>query len=349
MTAGLAREIQELRLLMGSPRDPEGFVFAQLGTALLRDGEVEEALSVLKEGVERHPHFTPGHLALGWAAQESGDLDAALESYRRTIELDPDNPHGLFGAGRLMELRGDAAGAAMIREAAELDGAVQEAAPSLPAVSTGLADLPFMTLGELAPEVQPEIVELPDAALASLPFLALSELAPEDGTEIRVESNGGLSSLPFKPLSELAPEGDVGAADPEVPDATPLTRTMAELFVQQGHLERALEVYRELLRRSPGDARLEARVRELEGTGSGEATGMAEDVPDLHFAAPEPSPSSPSPYDWEDEEGGPTSGPVPPGSAAADYFGGLLSWSASDDREGGEDDLPLPSADPGQP
>jgi tetratricopeptide (TPR) repeat protein len=44
------------------------------------------------------------------------------------------------------------------------------------------------------------------------------------------------------------------------------TETMAEVLVQQGHAADALRIYRELARRSPEDARLRARIEELEAT-----------------------------------------------------------------------------------
>lgn len=64
--------------------------------------------------------------------------------------------------------------------------------------------------------------------------------------------------------------------EPEAPPATPaaqptaaastafVTETMAELYVQQGHVDRALEVYRQLVAMKPNDAALASRLRELE-------------------------------------------------------------------------------------
>jgi len=43
-----------------------------------------------------------------------------------------------------------------------------------------------------------------------------------------------------------------------------VTETMAELYVQQGHLERALDVYRQLVQLHPNDSALAARLRKLE-------------------------------------------------------------------------------------
>ena len=61
---------------------------------------------------------------------------------------------------------------------------------------------------------------------------------------------------------------DVGAADTAtLSQAEPvLTETMAELYLRQGHQDDALRVYQALLAQRPGDARLEARVRELDGS-----------------------------------------------------------------------------------
>ena len=44
-----------------------------------------------------------------------------------------------------------------------------------------------------------------------------------------------------------------------------VTETMAELYLRQGLVERALEIFRLLAARNPDDARLRARVAELEG------------------------------------------------------------------------------------
>ena len=52
------------------------------------------------------------------------------------------------------------------------------------------------------------------------------------------------------------------------PRSGPLpTRTLAELYVRQGQIDAAREVYRELIARSPGDAALERRLAELDGNG----------------------------------------------------------------------------------
>jgi hypothetical protein len=67
---------------------------------------------------------------------------------------------------------------------------------------------------------------------------------------------------------------DDGAADAATLQAAEpvVTETMADLYLQQGHREDALRVYRALLIDRPGDRRLAARIRELEGPASPPST-----------------------------------------------------------------------------
>jgi hypothetical protein len=110
--------------------------------------------------------------------------------------------------------------------------------------------------GEAAPPKAPETT---DAA-------ALHEDATED-------------SVPTEPMAvsgddEPSAEAEAHAVTPEssttVRVPTPpageifVTETMAELYLQQGHLDSALDIYRKLHEQRPNDARLIERVRSLE-------------------------------------------------------------------------------------
>ncbi|PKN59032.1 MAG: hypothetical protein CVU56_02765 [Deltaproteobacteria bacterium HGW-Deltaproteobacteria-14] len=44
-----------------------------------------------------------------------------------------------------------------------------------------------------------------------------------------------------------------------------ITRTLAEIYARQGHIEEAADIYRRLLAKSPDDGTLRARLAELEG------------------------------------------------------------------------------------
>jgi len=141
-------------------------------------------------------------------------------------------------------------------------------------------------------------------------------------------------------LAELG--GAAESADrPEAADAAPephrtgdglLTRTMADLYARQGLFDRALDVYRRLLERDPGDRALRDRVRELEAragsavpTHDDEVEALARDLAEgpghvgelrTSFAwtpAPAPPPGKPR---------GAHRGGLP----VREYFRALLGW-----------------------
>lgn len=84
--------------------------------------------------------------------------------------------------------------------------------------------------------------------------------------------------LPFAPASAPAPET---AADAPMPSVF-VTQTMAELYVQQGILARAVAIYRELVSRAPDDARLSARLREVIALGERQESSEPERLEDAH-------------------------------------------------------------------
>ena len=61
----------------------------RLGYVLLRAGRVDDAVEVFSLNAREHPGSSNTHDSLGEAYLVRGDLDRALESYRRVLELDP--------------------------------------------------------------------------------------------------------------------------------------------------------------------------------------------------------------------------------------------------------------------
>lgn len=76
-----------------------------------------------------------------------------------------------------------------------------------------------------------------------------------------------------QPQPQPAPEPPPAAA--KEPSAAFVTETMAELYLQQGHREQALEVYRKLVQLHPADASLSARLQSLQQTQKEELHGVA--------------------------------------------------------------------------
>jgi len=98
--AALAR-YDELRLL------PEGEVFFSendfnaLGYRLLLDQQVEAAIAIFDLNVKANPESWNVYDSLGEAHMAHGDRDRAIELYRRSLELNPDNGNAVTMLERL--------------------------------------------------------------------------------------------------------------------------------------------------------------------------------------------------------------------------------------------------------
>jgi tetratricopeptide (TPR) repeat protein len=78
-------------------------------------------------------------------------------------------------------------------------------------------------------------------------------------------------SEPVSPLAEASAREETPASGSEIF----VTETMADLYLSQGHLDSALDIYRRLQEHRPDDARLAERIREVESRASGRASRVA--------------------------------------------------------------------------
>lgn len=106
MTASLEQEIRSLEEIQGSEHDPEGRTFVHLADARRRSGELDEALALLEEGLERHPDFSSAHVVAGWVHRDRDEVDESEAAFRRVLELDEENTAALRGLGELAQKRG---------------------------------------------------------------------------------------------------------------------------------------------------------------------------------------------------------------------------------------------------
>jgi len=75
-----------------------------LGYQLLQRSMIEEAIEVFRLNVESYPERPNTHDSLGEAYAEAGEIDLAIASYERCLELAPYNANAVF---MLKQLRGD--------------------------------------------------------------------------------------------------------------------------------------------------------------------------------------------------------------------------------------------------
>ncbi len=111
----------------------------------------------------------------------------------------------------------------------------------------------------MSPEAAPEAEAQEETAIAEAPAAADLPIiypdAPAAEAPRRRVSQEAMPRPEVPGEAELAETGE---------PALVATETMAELYLKQGHLEDAAQVYRTLLARQPGDPRLEARLRQVE-------------------------------------------------------------------------------------
>ncbi len=252
-------------------RDPLSRAFLQLTEAYRKAGRFAEAVQVCQEGLERHPGYHTARIALGRTYLESGDLESARKALTEVLDTMPEN----HLAGKLLadvQLRlGDRSGAAATYRAVlshypddpevqsrldELDKPVEKA----PATAAR-ADPPTRSDSGDAPRLNTSLAHQQGAGD---PPIADSGRSPDTAA-------GAEARSPVAPITPLAHQGEkpAGVAAPIVlsdPANDALqTNTLAELYLRQGLEEKALEVYRAMLRVDPGNERARRRLAELSG------------------------------------------------------------------------------------
>ncbi len=297
-------EISRLELLHAA--HPDGLVFPHLADAYRRAGRYTQAESVLNAGLRRHSDYSSAHVVLGRLRLDQGKHSEAEGAFRRVLELDPQNHVAMEYLGRVSLEQ----------------GRLQEALDQ------------FRRLARLKPsdEVREQIHELEDRVgeLRSGARQSSSAVpASPDSGAVRRQSrptNGAAH-----PRRVPAPAGRAsGEPDDDPPPLSRLpepgevvTETMAELYARQGLHDRATSVYRQLLQRNPGDARVEAKLRESEAEVTGSATPQAQPV--AAALSPERSASPPDP-------------------TIRAHLAGLLSWTGTSDSGQGVGGTPTGSA-----
>ena len=88
-------------------KDPGSRLFAQLAEELRKDGELEDAIRVSREGLHRHPAYPSARMTLGRALLDTGDVAAARIEFETVLKGAPDNILASRFLGECLEALGD--------------------------------------------------------------------------------------------------------------------------------------------------------------------------------------------------------------------------------------------------
>ncbi len=87
--------------------DPTSRIFFKLGEHLRREGEIDEAIEVLRNGLSQHPRYVAAWVSLGRALHDKGDAADAVVAFSKALELDPENGVAARSAGEAAIANGD--------------------------------------------------------------------------------------------------------------------------------------------------------------------------------------------------------------------------------------------------
>jgi len=320
--------------------NPDGRYFVPLANAYRRAGIVSRAISVLDQGIERHPEYLSARIVLGRCLTDQGQVDAARGEFARVLDLDPHNVVALRTLGELAVAAGNV-GEARSRydQLLAVDPMNEDARTALAALDSVVAPESVNAIADAAsPEVPSSLVvdheidAVGTATASGVGFPVAEELPESPDSDPSAE----------EAIAAAAAGGNDGSTEYEGEEIL-ITETIAELYTRQGFYARAIHVYRELIRRHGEDPRLQERLENVErlAISGAEAPG----VPGSGEDAPIPSDPAAGAAAIDDRsEHRPTS---PTGSDRAgiqDYLLGLLGLSGDRSNPASEPGPPAPSA-----
>jgi tetratricopeptide (TPR) repeat protein len=142
----MAEDIRALSAQLA--QDPQSLVFLRLGEALRRKGQLDAALRVAMNGLERHPHLADAHDLYARVLTDKHDYEKAFDEWDMAIRIAPHHTGALKGLAFLYFKVGDIGQAESHLEAA------RKIEPDDPTIDQAIA----MVRGDITP---------PDPAAAS--------------------------------------------------------------------------------------------------------------------------------------------------------------------------------------
>jgi tetratricopeptide (TPR) repeat protein len=259
---------------------PGSRVFVSLAEEYRRAGRFVEALRTLESGLAAHPSYLSAQIAIARLYREMGRPADAIEAFSKVLANDRENLVAAKALADLHRERGNGLEAVKKlklyralsgdRSVDPMIGELERAAPP-PSSAPEARELPPLEFPEELPMPAPSEPEAPGKAFAPD---AGPDLAPEAAPPAAFE----FAPMP-EPEPELEPEREPATSAPvafaePAPEATlpeylpeqapiPPSRTLADLYFAQGHLEDARRMYQRLVQAGDGDAGILERIREI--------------------------------------------------------------------------------------
>jgi len=256
--------------------DPAGRGFLPVADILRAHRLIDESLELLTQGVSQHPRFTVARVILVRELLGKGMVSEAWQTLEASPEPLRDNVLAQKLRLKLSVLMGeDAVVKATIQhlklhqmhdsdskrlaEQVELNGLAAAQTALLKDFSERGIDITLPATGkaifhevDTAPSLQ---------SVADEPVVARALSAYFDPSE--VVEDPAIAGFHVVPLDEIFRPGDSAGSRATSGGIELDSTTLAEIYVRQHHYSKALEIYRRLLRQSPGNDALRTKVSEL--------------------------------------------------------------------------------------
>lgn len=105
MPAELSEQIERFEEKFAE--NPDSLVFARLADLYRRAGDADRGLSLLQEGLERHPDYLSAHIVRARCLRDLGRQGEAEDAFERVLERDEQNLVALRGLAEIARERGD--------------------------------------------------------------------------------------------------------------------------------------------------------------------------------------------------------------------------------------------------
>lgn len=241
--------------------NPRSRVFAPLAEAYRKSGLIDEAIEICKEGLEYHPSFLSGMVALARCYFDKGLYTATIKELEKVVSEVPDNYLAQKLLAESYVLVGDKNNALksykMVLFMNPRDEEAKIAVSEIEKIDQRIID------EELNQAIETEILmdeeDIPPVPLATPP----SFQTDVDFKVIDEVANNADYEFEEKHISKaFNANKDDDSPDMILTDIS--TMTMGELLESQGLKDKALEVYKKIFEQNPDQAIIKQRIENLE-------------------------------------------------------------------------------------
>tara|TARA_R110000868_G_scaffold55424_8_gene172373 strand:+ start:36826 stop:37761 length:936 start_codon:yes stop_codon:yes gene_type:complete len=235
-------------------KDPSSRVFAQLGEVYRKMAMVDKAMHVYREGIKRHPSYVLGYLGLAFCYYDLDQFQLVYATLKPLVDSNRDNI-------RLQRLFASCCEKLNYGQEALATWKyllfINPRDPESIAKVTALEAEPIAEKNELS---APQVFEI-DQLKAS----------PVDDVDdwVRVDLEKPNLDIASDSQKELEKVHMISLEDvveiTEQPEESPLmSLTLVDLYIAQGHVEKAMDVLEKMLELNPSDTRVKQKISEID-------------------------------------------------------------------------------------